>query len=41
MGILETGREESVSVDPDTAVRDIAQTMFDQSVGSVIVENDG
>ena len=41
MGILETGREDVVSVDPDTTVEEIAQTMFDQSVGSVLVEDNG
>ena len=41
MGILETGREDVVSVAPDApdaTVEEIAQTMFDQSVGSVLVE---
>lgn len=41
MGLLETGREEVVSVDPDTTVSDIAQIMFDRSVGSVLVQKDG
>lgn len=41
MGILETGREDIVSVAPDATVEEIAQTMFDQSVGSVLVEENG
>lgn len=41
MGILETGREDIVSVAPDATVEEIAQTMFEQSVGSVLVEDDG
>lgn len=41
MGILETGRDDIVSVAPDTTVKEIAQTMFDQSVGSVLVEDNG
>lgn len=41
MGILETGREDVVSVDPETSVKEIAQTMFDYSVGSVLVVDNG
>lgn len=40
-GILKTGREDVVSVDPDTPVEEIARAMFDQSVGSVLVEDNG
>lgn len=41
MAILETARENIVSVAPGTPVEEIAQTMFAESVGSVIVEEDG
>lgn len=41
MGILETGRDDVVSVAPDAAVEEVARTMFDQTVGSVIVEENG
>lgn len=41
MGILEIGREDVVSVAPDAPVDEIARTMFDQSVGSVLVEDNG
>lgn len=41
MGILETGRKDIVSVAPDATVEEIARTMFDQSVGSVLVEDNG
>jgi CBS domain-containing protein len=41
MEILETGREDIVSVAPDATVEEITQTMFDQSVGSVLVEENG
>jgi CBS domain-containing protein len=41
MAILETARENVVSVAPGTPVEEIAQTMFAESVGSVIVEEDG
>ena len=41
MGVLETGREDVVSVAPDTTVEEIAQTMLDESVGSILVEEDG
>ena len=41
MGILETGREDVVSVAPDATVEEIARTMFDQSVGSILVEDNG
>lgn len=41
MGILETGREDVVSVTPDATVEEIARTMLAQSVGSVLVEDNG
>lgn len=41
MGVLDTGREEVVSVAPDATVAETAQAMFDRSVGSVLVEDDG
>lgn len=41
MGILDTAREDVVSVAPATSVEKIAQTMFDHSVGSVLVKDDG
>lgn len=41
MEILETGREDVVSVIPDTSIEEIARTMFDQSVGSVLVTENG
>lgn len=41
MEILETGREDVVSVIPDTSMEEIARTMFDQSVGSVLVTENG
>lgn len=41
MTILETGRDDVVSVTPDATVEEIARTMFDQSVGSVLVEENG
>lgn len=40
MSILKTGRENVVSVAPDANLPEVAQTMFDQSVGSIIVEED-
>lgn len=41
MKILETGSEDVVSVTADTTVAEVAQTMFDQSVGSIVVEENG
>lgn len=40
MTLLETGREDVVSVASDATVAEVAETMFDQSVGSVLVEGD-
>lgn len=41
MEILEVGREKAVSVESDAPVAEVAETMFDKSVGSVLVEEDG
>lgn len=38
MGVLKTGGEDVGSIDLDTPAEEITQTMFDQSIGSVLVE---
>ena len=41
MKVEKLAREDVVSAEPDTPIREIAETMFERSVGSVvIVEND-
>lgn len=41
MELLETGREDVVSVASDATVREIAEKMFEQSIGSVLVDENG
>lgn len=41
MGVLETGREDAVSVAADATVGGLARATFDRSIDSVLVEDDG
>lgn len=41
MGLQNVLQENVVTVEPDTSLEELARTMFDESVGSVVVAEDG